>query len=220
MSSHFAVCQRLHCPFLFYIVDIYIVDVYIVDFYIVDVYIVDVYIVDVYIVDVYNCDVYIVDVDIVDIYIVDDFIVDVYIVDIYIVDIYIVDVYIVDIYIVNVINKVTWITCMALFILVNGITDELDKGTCSIGIFIDLLKAFDTVDYKLFLREMEHYGIRGNVLLWFTSYLSERTQYVSLNHTNSHAVPLTCGVPQGSILGPLLFITCINDIVNASKFPN
>ena len=64
---------------------------------------------------------------------------------------------------------------------------------------------------------MEHYGKRGNALLWFTSYLSQRTQYVSLNHTNSETLPVTCGVPQGSILRPFLFILFINGIVNASK---
>ena len=63
-------------------------------------------------------------------------------------------------------------TYMAIHKLVNDITEELDKGNCSIGIFIDLSKAFDTVDHKLLLRKMEHYGIRGNALLWFTSYLS------------------------------------------------
>ena len=95
---------------------------------------------------------------------------------------------------------------MALLKLVNDITEELDKGNCSIGIFIDLLKASDTVDHKLLLRNMEDYGIRGNALLWFTSYLSYRTQYVSLNQTNSETLPVTCGVPQGSILGPFLYI--------------
>ena len=64
---------------------------------------------------------------------------------------------------------------------------------------------------------MEHYGIRGNALLWFTSYLSYRTQYVSINRINSETLHITCGVPQGSILGPFLFILFLNDIVNASK---
>ena len=108
-------------------------------------------------------------------------------------------------------------TYMALLKLVNDITEELDKGNCSIGIFIDMSKAFDTVNHKLLLRKMVHYSIRGNTLLWFTSYLSYRTQYVSHNHTNSETLPITCGVSQDSILSTLLFILFINDIVNASK---
>ena len=74
-------------------------------------------------------------------------------------------------------------TYMALLKLVNDITEELDNGNCSIEIFIDLSKSFDTVDHKLLLRKMEHYGIRGNALRWFTSYLSYRTQYVSIRST-------------------------------------
>ena len=61
---------------------------------------------------------------------------------------------------------------MALLKLVNDITKELDKGNCSIGIFIDLSKAFDTVDHKLLLRKMEHYGIRGNALLYLNDSIS------------------------------------------------
>ena len=106
---------------------------------------------------------------------------------------------------------------MALPKLVNDITEELDKGYCFIGIFIALSKACDTVDHKLLLRKMEHYGTRGNVLLWFTSYLSYRTRYVSLNHTNSETLPVTCGMHQGSIFGPILLILFINGIVNASQ---
>ena len=72
-------------------------------------------------------------------------------------------------------------TYIALLKLVYDIIEELDKGNCFTGIFIDLSKAFNTVDHKLLLRKMEHYGIRGNALLRFTSYLLDRTQYVSLN---------------------------------------
>ena len=106
---------------------------------------------------------------------------------------------------------------MALLNVANDTTDELDRGNCSIGIFIDLSKAFDTADHKLILRKMEHYGIRGNALLWFTSYLSYRTQDASLNHTNSQTLPVTCEEPQGFILRPLLFILFITTSLNASK---
>ena len=76
-------------------------------------------------------------------------------------------------------------TYMALLKLVNDIIEELDKGACSMEIFTDLSKTFDTVDHKLLLGELEHYGIKSNAQLWLTCYLSERTQHVSLNHTNS-----------------------------------
>ena len=64
---------------------------------------------------------------------------------------------------------------------------------------------------------MEHYGIRGCALEWFKSYLSNRKQYVFVNGSNSNLLPINCGVPQGSALGPLLFLTYINDLPNASK---
>ena len=83
-----------------------------------------------------------------------------------------------------------------------------------IGIFIDLSKAFDTVDHKLLIRILNHYGIRGIALQWFIDYLTNRKQYVCINKINSKLAPITCDVPKGSMLGPLLFLIFISNIVN------
>ena len=91
------------------------------------------------------------------------------------------------------------------------------EGICNWH-FLDFSKAFDTVDHAILLQKMCHYETRGNALNWFTSYLSNRRQYVTYNGVVSAMKVINCGVPQGSILRPLLFLIYINDLCSMCKY--
>jgi len=111
-------------------------------------------------------------------------------------------------------------TVHALIQAVNYIFTELSKKNYVMGLFFDLSKSFDTCNHDILLYKLEHCGIRGSMLNWFRSYLSNRHQYVVVNGTKSNIHPIVCGVPQGSVLGPLLFLIYVNDIFSIYDFDN
>ena len=105
----------------------------------------------------------------------------------------------------------------AMAILTENIKFSLDENRLWWGIFIDLQKAFDTVNHNILLRKLEYYGIRGKSFYWFKSYLGDRKHFVSVNDNSSFLCNITCGATQGSVLGPLLFLLCKNYLPKTSK---
>ena len=104
-----------------------------------------------------------------------------------------------------------------LEVMTETIKKTIDNGKFGCGAFIDLKKAFDTVNHTILLKRLEHCGICGIPLKWFESYLSNRKQYVSVIGCSSEELALRHSVPQGSVLDPLLFLIFINYLPNVSK---
>ena len=101
--------------------------------------------------------------------------------------------------------------------LVDRISQAIERNEYTVGLFLDLSKAFDTVNHHILLGKLEHYGFRGVALEWFKNYLTNRKQMVNYKSVNSDTLVVSCGVPQGSVLGPLLFLIYVNGISQTSS---
>ena len=108
-------------------------------------------------------------------------------------------------------------TELALLYATELISSFIDRGEVAVGIYIDLSKAFDSLNHAILLQKLSAFGIRGVAYQWFASYLQDRRQYVHFRGSNSTITNITTGIPQGSILGPLLFLLYLNDLVQSSS---
>ena len=105
----------------------------------------------------------------------------------------------------------------AILCIIDRIQKAIDNRSFSCGKFLDFSKAFDTVNHEILINKLEYYGFRGLVKQWFISYLSERRQIVTVNLEKSAECIVSCGIPPGSVLGPLLFLLYINDFSKSSN---
>ena len=101
--------------------------------------------------------------------------------------------------------------------LIDQINDKLENNCFTLDILIDLSKAFDTVDHQILISKLNNYGVKGKNLSWFKSYLENRKQYLNYSNDVTNLAQIKCGVPQESILGPLLSLIYVNDLCNASN---
>ena len=105
---------------------------------------------------------------------------------------------------------------MAIVILLDKLINSIENGEMVVGVYLEFSKAFDTDDHDILRTKLYHYGIRGNTLQWFKSYISERKQFVTYNGTSTIKT-IYCGVQHCSILGPISFLLNINDLSNVCK---
>ena len=112
----------------------------------------------------------------------------------------------------------TFSTSHFLINLTENIREALDEGYIGCGAFMDLKNVFETVDHEILLSKLDHYGIRSISYNWFKSYLSNRKQFVSINGYDSGLAEINCGLLQGPVLEPLLFLLYINDLNQTIKF--